>query len=77
MPLLEACREILSAQACLLLLTIYTIDASSILCHNLLSEVTGGLGGAITIGELALRPSKAERPLPLSLWGRWERRPQS
>jgi 23S rRNA (cytosine1962-C5)-methyltransferase len=77
MPLLEACREILSAQACLLLLTIYTIDASSILCHNLLSEVTGGLGGAITIGELALRQSKAERPLPLSLWGRWERRPKS
>ncbi|NBS05185.1 MAG: class I SAM-dependent rRNA methyltransferase [Verrucomicrobia bacterium] len=39
-PLLRACRDLLSPQAKFLLLTVYTIDASSILCHNLLEETT-------------------------------------
>ena len=70
-PLLRACRELLSPQAQFILLTVYTIDASSILCHNLLEENTRGLGGKIDIGELALKQEGAGRLLPLSLWGRW------
>ncbi|PAZ05852.1 MAG: hypothetical protein CAK86_03225 [Opitutia bacterium AMD-G1] len=70
-PLLRACRELLSPQAQFILLTVYTIDASSILCHNLLEENTRGLGGKIDIGELALKQEGNGRLLPLSLWGRW------
>ena len=70
-PLLRACRELLSPQAQFMILTVYTIDASSILCHNLLEEVTRGLGGQVDIGELALKQENNGRLLPLSLWGRW------
>jgi len=71
-PLLRACRDLLSPEARFMLLTVYTIDASSILCHNLLEEVTRGLGGRIDIGELTLQQEGNGRLLPLSLWGRWQ-----
>jgi 23S rRNA (cytosine1962-C5)-methyltransferase len=72
-PLLEQCRALLSSRASLVLLTVYTIDASSILCHNLLRQMTDGLGGEIRIGELAHHDEAGKRLLPLSLWGRWGR----
>ena len=75
-PLLRSCRELLSPQAKFILLTVYTIDASSILCYNLLEESTQGLGGRIDIGELALRQEDSRRLLPLSLWGRWQGKTQ-
>ncbi|MDR3229085.1 MAG: class I SAM-dependent methyltransferase [Puniceicoccales bacterium] len=71
-PLLDDCRAILSERASLVLLTVYTIDASSILCRNLLAQMTHGLGGKITSGELTHRDEAGGRLLPLSLWGRWE-----
>ena len=73
-PLLRACRQILSPQPRFVLLTVYTIDASSLLCGNLLTEMTAGLGGRVEIGELALRHDRDARLLPLSLWGRWQAR---
>jgi 23S rRNA (cytosine1962-C5)-methyltransferase len=72
-PLLDACRKLLSDKASLIILTVYTIDASSILCQNLLAQTTSGLGGKISIGELAMKDEAGDRLLPLSLWGRWER----
>ena len=71
-PLLRACRPLLSPEARFVLLTVYTIDASSLLCGNLLSEMTEGLGGKVDIGELALKHDADARLLPLSLWGRWQ-----
>lgn len=71
-PLLRACRELLSPEAKFVLLTVYTIDASSILCRNLLDDMTRGMGGGVEIGELALRQESGGRLLPLSLWGRWQ-----
>lgn len=73
--LLKICRALLSPDARALILTLYTIDASSVLCGNLLAETTAHLdGGKIEIGELATREtSPAARLLPLSLWGRWFR----
>ena len=76
-PLLDSCREILSPAARFILLTVYTIDASSILCHNLLQQITRSLGGKINVGELAHRDEAWKRLLPLSLWGRWQRSPPS
>ncbi len=71
--LLDACRKLLSDKASLMILTVYTIDASSILCHNLLAQTTAGMGGKIAIGELAMKDEAGDRLLPLSLWGRWTR----
>lgn len=73
--LLRACRELLSPDARAVILTLYTIDASSVLCGNLLAETTSHLrGGKIEIGELATREtSPAARVLPLSLWSCWTR----
>lgn len=73
--LLKICRALLSPDARALILTLYTIDASSVLCGNLLAETTAHLhDGKIEIGELATRESSpAARLLPLSLWGRWSR----
>ncbi len=73
--LLRVCRELLSPDARAVILTLYTIDASSVLCGNLLAETTSHLrGGKIEIGELATREtSPAARVLPLSLWSCWTR----
>lgn len=73
--LLRVCRDLLSPDARLMILTLYTIDASSVLCGNLLAETTAHLrGGNVEVGELATREtSAAARLLPLSLWGRWTR----
>lgn len=75
--LLRICRDLLSPDARAIILTLYTIDASSVLCGNLLAEMTAQLpcaGGKIDFGELATRESSAAaRLLPLSLWARWSR----
>ncbi|MCD8283466.1 MAG: class I SAM-dependent methyltransferase [Opitutae bacterium] len=73
-PLLEICKRLLSENASLAILTLYTVDASSILCGNIMREMTSHLGGNIEIGELATREtSPAKRLLPLSLWAKWTR----
>ncbi|MCR5183893.1 MAG: class I SAM-dependent methyltransferase [Opitutales bacterium] len=72
-PLLENCRQLLSPKASLMILTLYTIDASSLLCKNLLEETTRRLGGNVTYGELATMETAGNRPLPLSLWAKWRR----
>ncbi len=74
MPLLEACEAILSPNARFVLLTLYTIDASSLLCGNVLNQALRNRGGGVGVGELALAHSGDGRLLPLSLWGCWERR---
>lgn len=74
--LLELCGKLLSAQASLVILTLYTIDASSLLCKNLLEEMTAGIaGGNVECGELtSVEASASSRPLPLSLWAKWTRK---
>lgn len=69
--LLELCRQLLSKNASLMILTLYTIDASSLLCKNLIEETTRGLGGNVSCGELVTQELAGNRPLPLSLWAKW------
>ncbi len=73
-PLLTMCGQLLSRNAIFAILTLYTIDASSILCGNMMREMTANLGGNVDIGELATQEtSHAGRLLPLSLCARWAR----
>ena len=69
--LLEACSNILSKKPLFVLMTLYSIEASSIMAANMLAEYFGKRkGAAVEAGELALIPSQGEYPLPLSIWAR-------
>jgi len=70
--LLELCREALTENPRLLLLTTYNIEASSLMLRNLVADLMKPYGGQIEVGELALPHSaNPERLLPLSIYARW------
>jgi 23S rRNA (cytosine1962-C5)-methyltransferase len=70
--LLAHCRALLNDQPLFIVLTAYAIRASSLSIHHALAEMTGGLDGEITSGELALREESAGRLLSLANFARWE-----
>ena len=71
--LLELCRESLSERPLFILLTMYNLEASSIMLGTLLEQMMKGRPGKVSIGELALAAeTPGNRLLPLSLWARWE-----
>ena len=68
--LLQACSAILSDTPMFALITLYSIEASSIMAANVLDEHFGKIGNCrIEAGELALSPREGYA-LPLSLWAR-------
>ena len=68
--LLQACSAILSDTPMFALITLYSIEASSIMAANMLDEHFGKVGNCrIEAGELALSPREGY-VLPLSLWAR-------
>jgi 23S rRNA (cytosine1962-C5)-methyltransferase len=70
--LLDECRQVLSDRPLFIILTMYNIEASSLMIGNLLNDTMRGHGGAVSVGELALKHKHSERLLPLSIFGRWE-----
>jgi len=71
--LLALCREALTDQPSFVLLTLYNLEASSLMLANLLEQMMRGAPGQVSIGELALAAeAPGARLLPLSLWARWE-----
>lgn len=70
--LLSLCRELLSDRPLLLLLTLYSLEASALMAANLVTHAMEGLGGKVVCGELALTPAHGSACLPLSLWARWD-----
>jgi len=71
--LLALCREALVEKPRFVLLTLYNLEASSLMLGNVLEQMMRGQPGRISIGELALAArAPGARLLPLSLWGRWE-----
>ena len=73
--LLELCREALTEEPRLLLLTTYNIEASALMLRNLVADLMKPNGGEIDVGELALPHSSAPgRLLPLSIYARWSTR---
>ena len=72
--LLALCREALVEKPRFVLLTLYNLEASSIMLGNVLEQMMRGAPGKVSIGELALTATApGHRMLPLSLWGSWER----
>ncbi len=72
--LLGACRDILSSQPLGILLTSYSIRASSILLGNMLDDMLGKFrySGTISVGELALQEQSRNRSLSTAIFARWE-----
>ncbi len=70
--LLELCRQCLSDKPVGVAMTLYSLEASSLMLGNLMRETMRAHDGKITAGELALAPQSGENLLPLSLWSRWE-----
>ncbi len=69
--LLAACGRLLSDDARLVILTMYNTDASALMLRNLMLDAMPAAGGALTVGELALRHTASDKLLPRSLWARW------
>lgn len=71
--LLNECRELLSDEALFVILTMYSVDASSLSIANLIKDMAKGKGGRVQAGELVLKPKTSERVLPVSIVAVWER----
>jgi 23S rRNA (cytosine1962-C5)-methyltransferase len=71
--LLSSCRELLSDDPLFILITMYSIDQSSLFIGNILQDMMKGYGGTIKVGELALKPSHSDKKLSLSIFGQWEK----
>jgi len=70
--LLQLCRQLLSKNPLFILVNGYAISASALMLENVLSDMTTGLNGTITVGELALQQKKQTRLLSTGIFGRWE-----
>jgi 23S rRNA (cytosine1962-C5)-methyltransferase len=71
--LLENCTKLLSDHPLFILVTMYSIEASSISLANLLSDHVKNLKGKIKHGELVLTPKNGNKVLPVSLFAYWEK----
>ncbi len=71
--LVYACKQVLSDNPMFWLVNAYTADMSSVVLENLLSGVTGDLGGIVEAGELGLKETAGGRILPAGLFARWSK----
>lgn len=68
--LLENIRSVLVGKGAMVVLTLYNLEASSLMLRCLVEDVFGP--GRLEYGELALRSPETSRILPMSLFARWE-----
>ena len=70
--LLDLCRQVLSDQPLFVLVTMYAIEASSLIIGNLLGDMMQGAHGTMQVGELVLSHTASAKRLPMAIFGRWE-----
>ncbi len=71
-PLLDGCRQLLSARPRFVLLSCHTPGLTPIILHHLLSQMMAGHKGVVESGEMVLSGEKA-LPLPSGTYARWRR----
>jgi len=69
--LLADCRDILSDDPLFVLITMYSINQSSLLIGNLLQDMMHGCSGVIEVGELCLKPRSSRKMLAMAHFGQW------
>ncbi|MFL6801697.1 MAG: class I SAM-dependent methyltransferase [Sphingomicrobium sp.] len=72
-PLLADCRKLLDGNSRFLVLTVYAVRMSAIAIGELVSQMLGDLGGAVEIGEMAVREEARGLLLPTAIFARWSR----
>ena len=71
--LVTDCRKLLDERSRFLVLTVYAVRMSAIAIAELLRQATGGLGGVIEAGEMAVREEARRLLLPTAIFARWSR----
>ncbi len=69
--LLAQCRKVLSDQPKFICLTSYAIQASALVTHQALQEITSGFNGTVTSGELVTKDRSRGNLLSHSIYSRW------
>lgn len=72
-PLMRDCAALLSDDASFMILTAYALRLSSVALHHMMQDVAPKRG-SIDHGELWLGDETKARPLPTSLFARWDSR---
>lgn len=71
--LIGDCRRLLDADSRFLFLTVYAVRMSALSIGELLRQTMADLGGAVEMGELAVREEARGLLLPTAIWARWSR----
>ena len=69
--LLEACRQIVSARPCFVLLTAYAVKASSLTLYYAMQDMMRAWNGQVEAGEVVLDEKSAGRVLSMAIFARW------
>ena len=70
-PLLADCRKLLDANSRFLVLTVYAVRMSALAIGELVRHTLGDLGGAVEVGEMAVREEARALLLPTAIFARW------
>lgn len=71
--LLEMCRQVLTENPLFIILTMYNLEASSIMLGNIMKDAMKSHGGNVSFGELALKQKSSDKALPMSIYAKWEK----
>jgi 23S rRNA (cytosine1962-C5)-methyltransferase len=71
--LIADCRQLLDENSKVLVLTVYAVRMSALAIGELLSQATGGLGGTVEMGDMAVREEARGLLLPTAIFARWSR----
>ncbi len=71
--LLSDCRKLLDADSRFLVLTVYAVRMSALAIGELVKQALGDLGGAVEMGEMAVREEARGLLLPTAIFARWSR----
>ena len=72
-PLLADCRSLLDADSRFLVLTVYAVRMSALAIGELVRQTFAELGGAVEVGEMAVREEGRGLLLPTAIFARWSR----
>ncbi len=71
-PLLDGCKRVLADKPKFVLINAYAVSTSHVTIANVLADLTMGLGGMVTSGELLINQENSPRVLSTGIWGKWE-----
>ena len=69
--LLADCRKLLHEDSRFLVLTVYAVRMSALAIGELVGQTLGDLGGAVEMGEMAVREESRGLLLPTAIFARW------